>query len=104
MDLSSQLGRVVLLVDEAANAAILSFKSYKSRRVARSVLAAEVIEFADLFDDSFTLRKQLEQALNRPLPMHLMTDSKFQFDIIAKSSGKSERASYVGYIRHQASV
>ena len=91
MDLSSQLGRIVLVVDAAANVAILSFKSYKSRRVTGSVIAAEVIAFADLFEYAFTLRKQLEKALNRPLPMHLMTDSKFLFKIIGKSSRTSEK-------------
>ena len=91
IELSSQLCRIVLLVDAAANAKILSVKSYKSRRVIWSVLAAEVIAFASLFDHAFTFRKQFEQALYRALPMHLMTDSKSLFDIVGKGSRTSEK-------------
>ena len=74
------------------NAAIpISFKSYKSKRVTRSVLSAEVIAFADLFDQAFALRSQLEHAMNRSVPLHLMTDSKSLFDIISKGSRTSEK-------------
>ena len=90
-DLSSQLGRIVLLIDGSGAAAIVSFKSYKSRRVTRSVLSAEVIAFADLFDDAFTIRKQLEHALQRSVHMHLLTDSKCLFDIIGKGSRTNEK-------------
>ena len=44
-DLPSQLGRIILLVDKSNSAVPISFKSCKSRRVARSVLSAEVIPF-----------------------------------------------------------
>ena len=55
-DLTSQLGRIILLSD-VSNAVIpISFERYKSRRVTRSVLSAEVIAFADLFDDAYALR------------------------------------------------
>ena len=67
------------------------FKSYKSRRVTRSVLAAEFIAFAGLFEEAFPLRAQLEQALKRPMPLHLLIDSKSLFDIIGKSSRTSEK-------------
>ena len=65
-DLSSQLGYIILLTDKNNAAIPISFKSYKSKRVTRSVLSAEVIAFADLFDQAFTLRSQLEHALNSP--------------------------------------
>ena len=38
-DLSSQLGRIVLLIDDTGAAAPIIFKSYKSRRIARSILS-----------------------------------------------------------------
>ena len=91
IDFTSQLGRIVLFADAISNAAPVSFKSYKSRRVTRSVLASEVIAFADLFDEAFTLSSQLEQALKRHMPIHLLTDSKSLFDIISKSSRTSEK-------------
>ena len=90
-DLTSQLGRIILLIDHSGNAISISFKSYKSRRVTRPVLSAEVIAFADMSDDAFALRSQLEQALRRGVPMHLLTNSKSVFDIISKGSRTSER-------------
>ena len=57
----------------------------------RSVLSAEVIAFADLFHQAFTLRSQLEHALTHPFPLHLMTDSTSLFDIIGKGSRTSEK-------------
>ena len=90
-DLSSQLGRIARLIDDDDAAIRICFKSYKSRRVTRSVLSAEVIAFADLFDDAVALRYQIEQALKRAVPMHLLTNSKSLFDIISKGSKSSEK-------------
>ena len=78
-------------MDDTDNVIPISFKSYKSRRVTRSVLSAEVIAFADLFDDSFAIRSQIEHALGRPIAIHLLTDSKSLFDIISKGSRTSEK-------------
>lgn len=58
-DLNSQLGGIILLMDDRDLAIPIDFKSYKSRLVARSVLSAEVIAFAYLFDDSYALLYQL---------------------------------------------
>ena len=69
----------------------ISYKGYKSRRVTSSVLAAEVIAFADMFDDAFTIRSQLQQALRKDVVMHLSTDSKCLFQIISKSSRTNEK-------------
>ena len=90
-DLSSQLGRIVFLSDKHDNASPIVFKSYKSHRVTRSILAAEVIAFSDLFDDAYAIRTQLQQALNRDVPLHLFTDSKSLFDIISKGSRTREK-------------
>ena len=46
-DLESQLGRVILLMDDKNSAIPIAFKSYKSRKVTRSVLSDEFIAFAD---------------------------------------------------------
>ena len=58
-DSSSQLGYIIILIDATNMAVLVSYKSYKSRRIARSVLSAEVIAFADLSDNALTIRKQL---------------------------------------------
>ena len=82
----------------------------------RSVLAAEFIAFADLFNESSTSLAQLEQALNRTLLLHLLTDSRSLIDIIGKRSRisekrlmldigatrqayKAELISYIGFVR-----
>ncbi len=90
-DLTSQLCRVILLMDKIDNAIPVSFKSYKSRRVTRSVLSAEAIAFADMVDDALASQSQMEQALERTPLMHLLTDSKSLFDITSKGSRTSEK-------------
>ena len=57
----------------------------------RSVLSAEVIAFADLFDNAFDIPSEVKQALRRSVPIHLLTDSKSLFDIISKGSRTSEK-------------
>lgn len=57
----------------------------------RSVLFAEVMEFADLFDDEFVIHTELEKILNRAVPLHLLTDSESLFHIISKGSPTSEK-------------
>ena len=73
--LSLQLRRVIVQVYKSDNPTAVSFKSYKSRRVTRSVLSAETMEFADMFNDALVLQSQVEQALGRIHLMHLLTDS-----------------------------
>ena len=58
-DLFSQLGYIIILIDATNKALPVSYKSYKSRRIARSILSAEVIAFAVLSDDTITFCKQL---------------------------------------------
>ena len=64
-DSSSQLGYIILLEDKNDAAIPIPFNFYKSKRVTRSVLSAEVLAFADLLDQAFSLRSQLEHAMNR---------------------------------------
>ena len=90
-DLTSLLGGIVILADADGYVAPISFNSYKPPRVKRSVLVAEVIAFADLFDGAFTFRAQLEQALSRSIPLHVLIDSKYLFKIIGKSLRTSEK-------------
>ncbi len=44
-----------MLMDDKDNCAIISFISYKSKSMARSILSEEVIAFADLLDEVITL-------------------------------------------------
>ena len=90
-DLTSQIGRTKLIMDESGASSPIIFSSYKSRRVARSVLSAERNAFADLFDDAYALRSQIENTLNHAVPMHFLTDSKSLFEIISKGRRMSEK-------------
>ena len=90
-DLKSQLGRTILLTADTEKGNPIFFKSYKSRRVTRSVLSAEVVAFADLFDDVLAIRSQLEQSTLGPVPVQLLTDSKSLFHIISKGSRTCEK-------------
>ena len=56
-ELSSQLGRIVLLTDDNQISISVYYKSYKSRSIACSVLIAEVIAFEELFEDILEIRK-----------------------------------------------
>ena len=90
-DLTTQLGHITLFVDGQGNAVPISFKSYKARRVVRSAMAGEVIAFSDMFDVAVTLAEELRQITKRPIPLHLLTDSKALFDVISKGSKTSEK-------------
>ena len=84
VDLSSYLGRIVLLTYMSNRAATVSYKSYKSRHVACYKLSAEIIAFADLTDYALAILKQLKLIMNRPEPVQILTDSKNLFNIISK--------------------
>ncbi len=58
-NLTSQLGYIVLLCDKWENYCTLHYASYKSRRVARSVLGAETYAFADAYDFAYCAKKDL---------------------------------------------
>ena len=90
-DATYQLGRIVLLVDDENHCILVSFKRYKSSRVTRSVFSAEVIFFANLFDDTFAFRAQLEHLLRRSVAMPLLNIPKSLFDVIIKGSRASKK-------------
>lgn len=87
----SQLGFLVLLRDKSGKCNIIYFRSYKSRRVSRSVLGSEIYAFADGFDYAYGLKADLELMIKKIVPITILTDSKCLFDIITKSSTTSEK-------------
>ncbi len=91
LDLSSQLGFIVLLCDRNLKANILHFASYKSKRVTRSVLGSEIYAFADAFDYGFTMKNDLERILGQHIPLQMLTDSKSLFDTMIKCSTTTEK-------------
>ncbi len=89
-DHSSQLGYIVLLANKHDNACVLHYASYKSRRVARSVLYAETYAFASAFDFAHCAKPDLEKLLDRCVSLSIFTDSKSLFDVITKCSHTQE--------------
>lgn len=58
-DFTSHLGYIIFLCDRSSQAAFLAFKSYKARRVIRSVMGAELIAFNKIFDVVHTITQEL---------------------------------------------
>ena len=90
-DLSSQLGRIIFISNTDENAPSIIFKRYKSRHITFSVHSAEVISFADLFDEALVIKNAIEMAISNSVQLHLLTDSKILFDIISKGSRTYEK-------------
>ena len=83
---TSQLGYIIRLCNKYDNACILHYASYKSRRVARSVLGAETYAFADANDFAYCTKKDLEAILESNVHLTMFADSKSLFDVIMKCS------------------
>ena len=91
-DFTSQLGYICFLADASNNAIPIILKSYKARRVTRSVMAAEVISFSDMFDVCYTLSEDLRTLIkDKFTPVHPYTDSKSLFDVISNGSSNTEK-------------
>ena len=90
-DLITQLGFIVCLSDAKDNVAIISYRSYKYRRIIRSALASECHAFADAFDYLYLVKYDLEQLLQQRITIQMFTDSKSLFGVIIRASKNSER-------------
>lgn len=91
LDGSSQLEYFIILSDASMGCNVLSYPSFKSRRVTRSVLGAKVMAFADAFDCAFVLKRNLQHLVGRHIPLAMLTDSRSLFDVITKHSSTSEK-------------
>jgi hypothetical protein len=77
LDLSSQIGGIILLKDEHGVAHILHWFTKKCPRVTGSVLAAEIIDFVAEFDMYSALRDVLEGIYQQSIPLYGLTDLYF---------------------------
>lgn len=90
-DLRSQLGYVVFLRDKFYNCSLISWASSRSKRVTRSVLAAELFALSQGYDVGFAQRHTLSQILGREVPMRLFTDSKTLFQSVTNLTSMAEK-------------
>ena len=58
----------------------------KARRITRSILAGELIAFAESFDRYFVFKNDLEDMLNEKVPICMYADSQSLFDVVCKGS------------------
>lgn len=90
-DQKSQLGFIICLMDSSKKCSIIHFASRKSRRVARSSMAAETLAFVDGFDNAYLIRHDLERMLGRDIPLLMLTDCKLLFDALTRARYTTER-------------
>ena len=91
VDLSSQLGYIVLLVDQDKNCSIITWSSTKCKRVTRSVLAAELYATANAFDIGFAIAHTFGHLLGRKIELRVFTDSRTLFDAIISFCAMTEK-------------
>lgn len=58
-DSSSQLGYFIVMADSSNRCNILQYRSFKSRRVVRSVIGADVYAFTEAFDAAYILKHDI---------------------------------------------
>lgn len=91
-DLTFQLGYIVSVGDSKNYVVPLLFKSYKARKVNRSVKGAEMIVFCNMFDAALALRNELKFLHpGSEISLNLLTDSKTMFDVIFKGTRTCEK-------------
>ena len=91
LDSSSQLGFIITLMDKDANANVVHYGSLKSKRVTRSVLAAELFAMVHGFDISSTIRLTFNSMLDQVIPLHVYTDSRSLYDCLTRINQTTEK-------------
>lgn len=87
----SQLGFVLLLVDDSNNCNLIHYGSTRCKRVTRSVMAAEIHALMYGFDRAFITKTILEEILGRTIEIDGYVDSKTLLDVVAKSAATLEK-------------
>lgn len=90
-DGTSQLGFIITMTDKDGLSNILHYSSIKSRRVTRSVLAAELYAMSHAFDIASTLKLTLSEIYGRKISMVMCTDSKSLFHLLVGITPPTEK-------------
>ncbi|KAI0996966.1 hypothetical protein K3495_g11217 [Podosphaera aphanis] len=94
-DYSSQIGYVILLVDDSHRANLIHWSSIKCQRMTRSVLAGELYALVNGFDLGSVIKTTAENALRpwhpEPIPLVICTDSQSLYDCLVKLGTTNEK-------------
>lgn len=85
-DMKSQIRYLILIVDAYNNCNIVRFGSNLCKRVARSVMAAQLFALVLGFDYAFMVKYLLADMSERDFSLEVLVDWKTVFDIVAKQS------------------
>ena len=88
---NSQTGFVILLVDKHDTASIVHYGSSKCTRVARSVMAAELLALVFGFDHAFVVQYLVKELLGRLIPIDIYIDSRTAFNCVGKDANTTEK-------------
>lgn len=89
--LKSQLGYLIMMVDSDDNCNIVHYGSNRCKRVARSVMAAEIQALVLGFDYAFVVKDLIEEILGHHISLDALIDSRTVFNVIAKDAQTAER-------------
>lgn len=94
----SQLVYVILMVDQFEWANIVDYGSFKSKRVARSVLEAEMHGLTLGLDYAYVINTLLAEILNRTVTREDLVDNKTLFNVVSKHASTTERRLHIDII------
>lgn len=89
--LKSQLGYVLIMVDDSEKWKILHYDSNKCRRIARSVMAAKIQALVLGFEHAFLIKDLAEEVIGKKMDLEAMIDSSTVFYVVAKDGATTER-------------
>lgn len=89
-DFTSQRGFSMVFMDKHRCTNIIHYGSIKSKRVARSVLSAELFAMVHGFDFASTICATVRKVLRRVVPLPVYNDSKSLHDFLSKLPSISE--------------
>lgn len=90
-DMSSQLEYLLALIDAESKENIIDYASYKSRRVTRSVLTAELFALIDVFDITGTMRVIVNTMLGRTVDLEAYVDRESFYDCVVDIESSTEK-------------
>ena len=90
-DGTSQLGYIIFLTDKSQKCQPLVWSSHKAKRVTRLVLGSDTMAFADAFDMSYVVKRDMQRLIGRNISLTMVTDSLSLFDVITRASVSAEK-------------